>query len=157
DGKYSGRSLADAIVSELTRINQTYEPISFEGRKVDSPLPSPKVEDKRALPDLQVSGGATMPQLQVSVEATKLPDLSLDLAGTKFSFASVLQLWTRREPELLITGSLQILGSNVRAVARINRLGLQSGSAVRDVVAKVESEDQISDLLPDLAFQIYFE
>src|SRR5262249_8284684 len=168
DGKYSGKAIADAIASELMRIQRMHSTELFKEWKLDNPQFGERRKLAGVLPPR--SKPVTMPPLQSKADAgARIPDVAVELAGTKFSLASVMQgiqyLWTGRDPEVVVTGSLQVFGKHVRIVARLDRAGASlegepersSSCIIREAASKIETEDQIPDLLRDLTFQLWME
>jgi tetratricopeptide (TPR) repeat protein len=171
DARYSGRALADAMASELTRI-ELIRTLSTHttNTKIKNVIEAKKSSDERVRVTPTVDRATTIPAIQLMTNAgATIPDIAVELGGTKFSLGNVLlgvkQLWTNREPELVIGGSLQVFGSNARLIGRLERYGSRNASGggrrsaclVREAVATVEAEHEIPNLVRELAFQFYFE
>jgi len=171
--KCYGQAIANALAYDLDRIDQMSRNVLFRSTNLEKPLPPtqrPTQQVRTATIQGPVSGGARIPALQLAGDAgAQIPDISFELGGSKFSLGGALQslqrLWIRREPQVVVLGSLQTLGSDIRLIAILNKFGQRpwrsadpgSRSVVCSVAATVENEGQVLEHVRDLAFQIYFE
>src|SRR5262249_49623242 len=126
DGKYSGKAVADALASELARIQRMQSSQLFKGWMIDMLSPARRKPEKR-VGVLTQSRTLEMPPLQPALNTGgSVPDVAVELAGAKFSLESILRsirsLWTGRDPEIVVTGSLQVFGGHVGIVGRLDRL-----------------------------------
>jgi tetratricopeptide (TPR) repeat protein len=120
----------------------------------EEPHASPAVE--RPKPNILFAG----PGLKTAGEKLNpsFADVAtIGLGGATVSIGRLLialkQLWTDRDPECIISGSLQKFGPLVRLVAHLERRG--DRSCIWEVSHKIESDDEIPNVLKDLAFKIW--
>jgi tetratricopeptide (TPR) repeat protein len=181
--KYNGKSISDSLTAELLRIFQIHrkqeeeeDQKEQEKGQVNNPQIAPTGPDILGAPDY--AGVGKKPKASPAVARPKPHTLfdgpGLKTAGEKLnpSFADVAtigvggatvsigrllitlkQLWTDRDPECVISGSLQKFGPLVRLVARLERRGERI--LIWEVSHKIESDDEIPNVVKDLAFKIW--
>jgi tetratricopeptide (TPR) repeat protein len=124
---------------------------SPEGSKRQSAVNRPKPNILFQGPGLKTTSENLTPSFADSV--------TVGVGGATVSIGRLLlafkQISSNRDPEIIISGSLQRFGKVARLVARIDRCAYPL--LICEVSRTVENEDQIPDLVRDLAFKIWQE
>ena len=145
ENRYSGKALSDALLTEILRIREIHREIgAATGDAVLTPAATLGVSLKNL--------GVVPSQ---SFDATLNDVATVGLGGdTKLAVGSLLlvlkRLWPWGGTDAIVTGSVQRYGAVVRLVARWEQSDVQAWG----VSKRVEADDQVADLVRDLAYKM---
>lgn len=135
EDKYNGKAISDSLIAELQRIRQIHL-IGHEGiqpEELGLPNLAPNNESLN-------EGIAEMGTVGVGETTVSIGRLLVTLK----------RMWPVGDPGSVITGSLQKYGDTFRLVARMEYRDIRAWEVHR----KVESDDQLPELIQDLAYKI---
>ena len=134
EGKYNGKAISDSLIAEMQRIRQIHE-TELEGIK----------SEKLFLPEMRPA------RESLDESFTKMGKASL--GGTTLSLGGILvalkQIFSFKES--FIAGSIQKYGKLIRLVARME---YKHEVLAWEASCEIESDQQVTDLIKDLAYQV---
>ncbi|GAB3048893.1 tetratricopeptide repeat protein [Spirosoma pulveris] len=166
---YDGKSIADSLTADIITIRNVHKQ-NQEGSSRLNPLEPEQVNgadnqgnsgsSRQNLPP-KFTGKFTTSQFVSSGENLNVgfADIAnISVSGNSISIGKVLltlkKLWNDRDPKYVISGSLQKYGSTTRLVSRLKALG-EKDIIISEVHRTIQSEDEIPELIKDLAFNIW--
>lgn len=133
--KYDGKAISDSLIAELQRIRQIHL-VEHEGIQSEE-LALPKLSPSKESLASSIADVGTVGVGETTVSIGRL-------------LVTLKRLWPIGDPGSVITGSLQKYGPMIRLVARMEHREVRAWEVSR----KIEGDEQIPDLVSDLAFKI---
>jgi tetratricopeptide (TPR) repeat protein len=182
-GEYDGKSISDSFTAELLRILKVYEEEEEKNKKkkkekkpynprkstsLANKPPKDSMDGKAKRKPLQALPKKAPPSVDLVVHLDELknnveplnqnlPDVTMNLGGVTLSITQLLitlkKLLTDREPESVISGSLQRFGALARLVVHLERRGHPTRSW--EISREIKSNDEILNIVKDMAFKMW--
>lgn len=177
--KYNGKSISDSLTVELLRIFQIHEKEKEEIENeneiktnnpwiAQSPAIAPpkdgmdgekKLKPLQAVSRTKVNPVADGRKLKINAESLNpnFADVTINVGGVTVSITQLLitlkKLLTDRDPESVISGSLQRFEALARLVVHLERRGERT--LIWEVSREINSNDEILNIVKDLAFKMW--
>ena len=178
---YNGKSIADSLTADMITIlnihkqqqiednekkkDESAEPIpnynSIKGEQVDD-IGSQNNSGTSSQNLLTKSAGKFTTSEFISIgenlDAGFADIGNITVSGNSISLGKILltlkKLWNDRDPKYVISGSIQKYGNLTRLVSRLKATG-EKNIVICEVHKTIQTEDEIPDLIKDLAFNIW--